>query len=68
MTNETLLALKGDIFVGIKTETNVDATTVIKIKKMIGTGAEYDPEFDLNDDGVIDNVDLNLARDIVLNG
>lgn len=68
MTNETLLALKGDIFVGIKAETNVDANTIVKIKKIIAGTYEFDPEYDLNGDGVIDAIDLNLARDIVLNG
>ncbi len=68
MTNETLLALKGDIFVGIKAETHIDANTVVKIKKIIAGNAEFDPEYDLNGDGVINAIDLNLARDIILNG
>lgn len=67
MTNETLLSLKGDIFIGVKSNLNIDATAIVKIKKIIAGDYEFDPEFDINEDGVIDEVDLNLVRDMLLN-
>lgn len=67
MTNETLLSLKGDIFVGVKSDIGIDARTLVRIKKIIAGVSEFDPEYDLNDDGVIDEADLTLCRKMLLN-
>lgn len=67
MTNETLLSLKGDIFIGVKSNAKIDIRTLIKIKDIIANGYEYDAEVDLNEDGVIDEEDLNLITEILLN-
>lgn len=67
MTNETLLSLKGDIFVGVKSNVNIDVRTLVRIKKIIAGVAEFDAEYDLNDDGVIDEADLTLCRKMLLN-
>ena len=67
MNNETLLALKGDIFVGVSSNVSINLTTLIRIKKIIAGEVEYDAEFDLNDDGVIDEADLKLCKDLLLN-
>lgn len=67
MTNETLLSLKGDIFVGIKSNVKCNLKTLVRIKKIIAGICEYDPEYDLNGDGVIDDNDLILCRKILLN-
>lgn len=67
MNNETLLSLKGDIFVGVKSDVKINVKTLVRIKKIIAGEAEFDAEYDLNDDGVIDEEDLNLCKNMLLN-
>ena len=64
MDKEGMLSLGASAFVGVKSK-RLDIITFIKLKKAIKSGI-YDPEFDYNQDGVLDDKDVILLQKYLL--
>lgn len=64
MDKEGMLSLGSSVFVGVRSK-KLDIITFIKCKKTIESGI-YDPEFDYNRDGVLDNKDIILLQKYLL--
>lgn len=68
MTSDTtlLMSLKGNLIIGVKTTPDFKIMDLVRIKKAIIDGV-YDKSYDMNNDGILDQTDCNLLRDIVMN-
>ena len=65
---ETLMALKGNLVVGVKT-TAIGYTMVdlVRLQKAIDAGV-YDRTYDMNNDGYLNQTDYDLLRAIIISG
>lgn len=61
-----LLALKGNLIVGIKTTKSYSMKDLVRLKKAITDGV-YDESYDMNSDGILDDTDVSILSDIVIN-
>lgn len=63
---ETLMSLKGNFVVGVKT-TAIGFTLVdiVRIRKAIAAGV-YDRTYDFNNDGILDEADYEILRNIII--
>ena len=64
MDKEGMLSLGTSAFVGVKSK-RLDIITFIKLKKAIESGI-YDPDYDYNQDGVLDIKDRILLQKYLL--
>jgi len=64
MDKEGMLSLGASAFVGVKSK-RLDIITFIKCKKAIESGI-YDPDYDYNRDGVLDNKDAFMLQKYLL--
>ena len=64
MDKEGMLSLGASAFVGVKSK-RPDIITFIMCKKAIASGI-YDPDYDYNGDGVLDNKDKMLLQKYLL--
>lgn len=63
---EALMALKGNLVVGVKT-TAIGYTLMdlVRIRKAIDAGV-YDRTYDINNDGVLDQTDYDIILNIII--
>ncbi len=60
-----LMSLKGNLIVGVKTVRAFTLKDMVRLKKAIADGI-YDESYDVNKDGVLDDIDIDLLYDIIL--
>jgi len=60
----TLTALKGNFMVGVKTQQVFKAVDLVRLKKAINSGI-YDQSYDMNSDGVLDDIDVEILTRLV---
>ena len=65
INSATLMSLKGNLVVGVKTTSVFQMVDLVRIKKAIAEGI-YDQSYDMNNDGILDNTDYEILSNIVL--
>ena len=60
-----LMALEGNLVVGVKTNSTFSMTDLVRLKKDIKNGI-YDKSYDMNGDGILDNSDVEILQKIIL--
>ena len=66
MNNESMLSIQGDMVVGVKADSSsLSILDLVRLKKLV-IAESYDPIYDFNDDGVLDDLDLAILRRTLL--
>ena len=59
-----LMALEGNFVVGVQTDSKFTMVDLVRLKKAIREGY-YDTSYDMNEDGILDNTDIELLQNII---
>ena len=62
-----LMALEGNFVVGVQTDAEFTMVDLVRLKKAI-KGGYYDKSYDMNEDGILDNTDIELLQNIIYAG
>lgn len=62
MTPETLLTLTGDVLVCVRAADEYSVINLVHMKKIVAGMLPYDADYDLNNDGVVDDKDITILR------
>lgn len=60
-----LIALKGNLILGVKTVKFSSMKDLVRLEKVIKSGI-YDESYDMNSDGVLDDTDVALLTNYIL--
>lgn len=67
MTPESLLSLTGDVMIAVKAKDKYNVLDLIRLKRIITGELAYHEDYDFNKDGLIDETDVTLLKEILLN-
>ena len=59
---EALMSLKGNFIVGVLSALKFTMKDCVRVKKAVADGI-YDESYDMNQDGVLDQTDIDLVTD-----
>lgn len=62
MSPEILLSLSGEVLIAVRAKDEYDIRDFIRIKKIIVGDSDYNSDYDLNNDGVIDESDAIILK------
>ena len=66
MTPESLLTMTGDVLICVRAKDKYDVLDLVRAKKIASGILPYHADYDFNNDGVVDDNDVNFLRRYIL--